>query len=316
MLDLRRKIKPFLPGETRTITRESIKVEAEATAPPHVVYRCTVRSRPSGGTATRGALQNVLTVEWSGHKTVLVEVPSGPSRSNEVELSPLRDDSRSGAGNNGYGRLDDEDSDDSYPGTGYFDQPRSSRERKSSIAKSRGNGTAPPLPSRPSRPQPQFNRPELGPNPFDADSTYSRSNLFTQSQSSSSHRSGVSPSFIGSDFDLDDQHHDHDDHHHHRRLHHAPPIPDRPQQSARSRAAAAASAEGWTTFESPLTSHGAFPTTPAYPAHPSYSRGAGGKYDAWSKGGWSQTTSPASSTGTRNSGQMSLDDDPFREPEA
>lgn len=61
--------------------------------------------------ATRGALQNVLTVEWSGHKTVLVEVPSGPSRSNEVELSPLRDDSRSGAGNNGYGRLDDEDSD-------------------------------------------------------------------------------------------------------------------------------------------------------------------------------------------------------------
>jgi hypothetical protein len=207
---------------------------------------------------------------------------------------------------------------DSYARTGYFDQPRSSRERKVSLAKSRGNGngTAPPLPSRPSRPQPQFNRPELGLNPFDADSAYSRSNLFTQSQSSASHRSGVSPSFIGSDSDLDDQIHDHDDHHHHRRPHQAPPIPDRPQQSARSRPAAAASAEGWTTFESPLTSHGAFPTTPAYPAHPSYSRGAGGKYDAWSKGGWSQTTSPASSTGTRNSGQMSLDDDPFREPEA
>lgn len=53
--------------------------------------------------SARGALQNVLTVEWSGHKTVLVEVPtSGPSRSNEMEMS--------GMGDGGdYGRLIDDD---------------------------------------------------------------------------------------------------------------------------------------------------------------------------------------------------------------
>ena len=44
----------------------------------------------------------MLTVDWSGHKTVLVEVPgSGASRSNEVEMN--------GMGEGDYGRLIDDD---------------------------------------------------------------------------------------------------------------------------------------------------------------------------------------------------------------
>lgn len=70
------------------------------------------------GEGTRGALQNVLTVDWSGHKTVLVEVPgSGASRSNEVEMN--------GMGEGDYGRLIDDDEDEIYQqNRGHFNQPR------------------------------------------------------------------------------------------------------------------------------------------------------------------------------------------------
>lgn len=53
----------------------------------------------------------MLTVEWSGHKTVLVEVPAGDERSNEVELSgftSIRDDA------GGYDRLADDANDNVY----------------------------------------------------------------------------------------------------------------------------------------------------------------------------------------------------------
>ena len=47
-----------------------------------------------------------MTVEWSGHKTVLVEVPNvAPSRTNEVEMSGMSD--RNDYGD--YGRLIDDD---------------------------------------------------------------------------------------------------------------------------------------------------------------------------------------------------------------
>lgn len=50
-------------------------------------------------------LQNVLTVEWEDHKTVLVKVPeAGPSLpSNEVEMNGLGRDYAN------YGRLGDDD---------------------------------------------------------------------------------------------------------------------------------------------------------------------------------------------------------------
>jgi len=56
----------------------------------------------------RGALQNVLTVEWSGHKTVLVELPppSGSSTSNDVELLGM---GANGRDNDQYGRLSDDE---------------------------------------------------------------------------------------------------------------------------------------------------------------------------------------------------------------
>lgn len=73
--------------------------------------------------SAREALQNVLTVEWSGHKTVLVQVPDAQStRSNEVEMSGM------GESGGGYGRLiDDEEGESTRFNTsrGYFDQPRS-----------------------------------------------------------------------------------------------------------------------------------------------------------------------------------------------
>ncbi|KAK4684414.1 hypothetical protein P7C73_g5765, partial [Tremellales sp. Uapishka_1] len=67
MLDLRKKLGALLPGE-----------------------------------GAKSTLQNVLTIEWSGHKTVLVEVPSitGP-KTDEVEMSGM-------GSNAGYGRLMDD----------------------------------------------------------------------------------------------------------------------------------------------------------------------------------------------------------------
>lgn len=51
-------------------------------------------------------MQDVLTVEWSGHKTVLVEVPAAaPSRNSEVEMLGMGD--RTVLGD--YGRLEDDD---------------------------------------------------------------------------------------------------------------------------------------------------------------------------------------------------------------
>jgi hypothetical protein len=57
------------------------------------------------GEGARGALQNVLTVDWSGNKTVLVEIPNaGASRSNEVEMNGMGD-----GGYGQYGRLNDDE---------------------------------------------------------------------------------------------------------------------------------------------------------------------------------------------------------------
>ena len=103
------------------------------------IDRVGIQSWPK---SAREALQNVLTVEWSGHKTVLVQVPDAQStRSNEVEMSGM------GESGGGYGRLiDDEEVGwlDLFPSRGqmevltvqgestrfntsrgYFDQPRS-----------------------------------------------------------------------------------------------------------------------------------------------------------------------------------------------
>jgi hypothetical protein len=46
-------------------------------------------------------------VEWSGHKTVLVEVPSHNPKSNDVEMSGMSSPASGATG--GYGRLIDED---------------------------------------------------------------------------------------------------------------------------------------------------------------------------------------------------------------
>ena len=54
----------------------------------------------------RGAIQNVLTVKWSGHKTVLVEVPSSLEESDEVELIGMDSAKRP---DHQYGRLVDDD---------------------------------------------------------------------------------------------------------------------------------------------------------------------------------------------------------------
>ncbi|KAL1412910.1 hypothetical protein Q8F55_000659 [Vanrija albida] len=56
------------------------------------------------GEAARSQLQNVLTVEWSGNKTVLVELPPS-ERSNDVEMAGL-------GGGSEYDRLVDDDDED------------------------------------------------------------------------------------------------------------------------------------------------------------------------------------------------------------
>jgi hypothetical protein len=84
MFNLKKKLNAIMPGEVRLPSRYS---------------NLNRQLMPQG---TRGALQNVLTVDWSGHKTVLVEVPgSGAHRSNEVEMN--------GMGEGDYGRLIDDD---------------------------------------------------------------------------------------------------------------------------------------------------------------------------------------------------------------
>ncbi|WOO77351.1 uncharacterized protein LOC62_01G000941 [Vanrija pseudolonga] len=58
--------------------------------------------------SARSQLQNVLTVEWSGNKTVLVELPPASERSNDVEMAGL---GPKGSGSE-YGRLVDHDEED------------------------------------------------------------------------------------------------------------------------------------------------------------------------------------------------------------
>lgn len=91
MLDLKKRLGALIPGDVRRARVADSFVLADVLS-----YR------------QLEVLQNVLTVEWSGHKTVLVEVPapSGPSESNEVEMLGM---SSSGRDNNNYGRLSDED---------------------------------------------------------------------------------------------------------------------------------------------------------------------------------------------------------------
>ncbi|ORX40146.1 hypothetical protein BD324DRAFT_616562 [Kockovaella imperatae] len=77
--------------------------------------------------SARGALQNVLTVEWGTHKTVIIEVPqAGPSRSNEVEMYGM--DTRADHGD--YGRLlDDDDDDEDEHGQGSNRKDRRNKRR-------------------------------------------------------------------------------------------------------------------------------------------------------------------------------------------
>ena len=52
----------------------------------------------------RKQIQNVLTVEWDTHKTVLVEVPGAPPVDTDVEMEGMGLNRK----DEGYGRLDDD----------------------------------------------------------------------------------------------------------------------------------------------------------------------------------------------------------------
>jgi len=58
----------------------------------------------------RKQIQNVLTVEWDTHKTVLVEVPGAPpvERDTEMEMEGMGLNRKDGDREHGYGRLDDD----------------------------------------------------------------------------------------------------------------------------------------------------------------------------------------------------------------
>ncbi|EIW73682.1 hypothetical protein TREMEDRAFT_59855 [Tremella mesenterica DSM 1558] len=111
--------------------------------------------------STRDALQNVLTVEWSGHKTVLVQVPGpGDSRGGEMEMSGMgrdrdKSDREVGRGKEGYGKLDnwyDDQEERSHLTSHHQPQSRPPAQRKGSNKK---------LPSLP--------HPPHGENPFEND---------------------------------------------------------------------------------------------------------------------------------------------------
>jgi len=113
----------------------------------------------------RGALQNVLTVEWGNHKTVLVEVPqAGSSRSNEVEMAGM-----SSRDYNNYGRLGDDDEDE----RAYLTRPEEREEqvvtnRTRDRSQSQSTYTQKALPKTPTLPpRPQSTRMQSN-NPFNS----------------------------------------------------------------------------------------------------------------------------------------------------
>ncbi|ORY28501.1 hypothetical protein BCR39DRAFT_534974 [Naematelia encephala] len=109
------------------------------------------------GDSARGVLQNVLTVEWEGHKTVLVEVPAGPNKSTDVEMLGMGESSR---GYGAYGRLGDDDDEERVALTSSYNQTQSPRrDRRSSAAKNQKS--LPALPERPAPVRQQSNNPFL-----------------------------------------------------------------------------------------------------------------------------------------------------------
>ncbi|CAD6570912.1 MAG: hypothetical protein TREMPRED_000062 [Tremellales sp. Tagirdzhanova-0007] len=114
--------------------------------------------------AAREAIQNALTVEWAGHKTVLIEVPaSGNPQSDDVEMEGI---SANGREHTSYGRLLDDDDDEdervSLTARGQEEQSRQSRSLKSPSLSMKA---LPPLPKRPSQPRSQSENPFYSPEP-------------------------------------------------------------------------------------------------------------------------------------------------------
>jgi hypothetical protein len=101
MFNWKKKLGAIVPGDVSQVwmeagphTRRCLCARAHLPdIPPFVLPSLTLQARSQ--------LQNALTVEWSGHKTVLVDVSSQPQHQ-DVELSPFGDQG-------GYGRLGDDD---------------------------------------------------------------------------------------------------------------------------------------------------------------------------------------------------------------